>query len=255
MKTAVIIPARFRSTRLPGKPLLAETGKPLIQHVYERAAGAQKASQIIVATDDERIASAVKAFGGDAVMTSPAHTSGTARIAEVAAKIDADMIINLQGDEPEIEPANIDFLIHLHETYSPFASTLACPFASTATIGAGSPLDAAAVKMITGAKLSANAYRARLFTRAQQPYPLNSDGHVTRPQDYFLHLGLYAFSRASLMQFAQWPPTPLEQSERLEQMRILEHGEGIVAGIIDAAPPGVDTREDYDAFVARFHSQ
>ncbi|WP_375202301.1 3-deoxy-manno-octulosonate cytidylyltransferase [Hyphococcus sp.] len=251
MKAAIVIPARYASTRLPGKPLLAETGKPLIQHVYENALKVREAACVIVATDDARIFDAVTGFGGKAVMTSDAHETGSARIAEAAETIDADIIVNIQGDEPEIEPHHIDELINLQATSGAFASTLACPFPSDATAGPGSPEDPSAVKALLGAALDENARWARFFTRHQAVWPRDADGRITRPERYYLHIGVYAFSKASLMAFAAAPAGALEKGERLEQLRILERGEKIAVGLIPRASPGIDTPEDYEAFVAR----
>lgn len=251
MKAAVIIPARYASSRLPGKPLLAETGKPLIQHTYEQASRAAKASAVLVATDDARIAEAVRAFGGAAVMTSPDHETGSARVAEASAHTDADIIVNLQGDEPEIDPADIDKLIAVHAQGRSFASTLACCFAPTASAGPASPDDPSAVKAILGEEMGLGARRALYFTRSICPYPRDADGRIEAPERYYLHLGVYAFSKSSLEVFAAASPGVLEQNERLEQLRILEMGETIAVAEVAAAAPGVDTPEDYAAFKAR----
>ncbi len=252
-KTAIIIPARYNSSRLPGKPLLKETGKPLIQYTYEAAAQAG-ATYVIVATDDDRIKRAVEDFGGDVVMTDPDHETGSARCAEVAEHLEADVIINLQGDEPEIDPKSLQKLITLHRTAMAgptpvFASTLACPFALTD--GAGSPTDPAAVKAVMTSPLADGTRRALYFTRALSPYPRDAGGAIGDASRYFLHVGLYAFSKESLLQFAKMPPSRLERIEQLEQLRILEAGHNMAIDIIDAAPPGIDTPADYAAFVKR----
>jgi len=252
MKAAIIIPARIASTRLPGKPLLAETGKPLIQHTYEQAKKSRCASRVIVATDDARIFDAVCGFGGEAVMTAAEHESGTARVAEAAKALDAEIIVNLQGDEPEIDPGDLDRLIDLQAAGYGFASTLACPFPAEAVLGPGSPDDPSAVKVILGAPLGANAFRAIYFTRALCPYPRDDRGLIADPQKYFLHVGVYAFSKASLDAFVAAPVGALERMEQLEQLRILEMGEFIVAGVVDKAAPGIDTPEDYSGFVKRY---
>ena len=251
MTTAIIIPARYASTRLPGKPLLEETGKPLIQHVYENACKVGGVSQVIIATDDLRIADVVKGFGGEVAMTSPDHTSGSARAAEVAQTIDAEIVINLQGDEPEVNPTDIEFLIDLQKELTPFASTLACAFPSSRQSGPGAPQDPAAVKVILGEEISERRYFARHFTRYLQPYPLSRSGNLAAPERYFLHVGIYAFRRDNLLAFAEWPMGALEQSEKLEQLRILENGNRVAVGLIDEASPGIDTPEDYESFVQR----
>lgn len=250
MKAAIIIPARYGSTRLPGKALLAETGKPLVQHVYEQALQVRRASSVVIATDDRRIFDAVAAFGGRAVMTG-AHETGSARVAEAAGAVDADIIVNLQGDEPDMDPAHVDRLIDITASGTCFAATLACPFPKDMASGAGSPADPSAVKAILGAKLGTGVHRARYFTRAAPPYPRDDEGGVASPERFFLHIGAYGFSRESLGRFAAHPPGALERAEGLEQLRILEMGETICAGLVDTAPKGVDTRKDYDAFVRR----
>lgn len=252
MKAAIVIPARYASTRLPGKLLLKDTGKPLIVHVYEQAVKAKRASRVVVATDDERIAEAVRGAGGEAIMTAPNHETGTSRVAEAAAGLDAEIIVNLQGDEPEVEPADLDALIEIQAGGRSFASTLACRFPSTADSGAGSPDDSSTVKAILGGPFGPNARRARYFTRALRAYPRHADGRIESPQRYYLHVGVYAFSKASLAAFAAAPQGALEKSERLEQLRILEMGEAIAIGEVGSATPGVDTPEDYAAFVKRF---
>lgn len=251
MKAAIVIPARYASTRLPGKPLLAETGKPLIQHVYEQAARAKRAADVVVATDDDRIANTVAAFGGDAVMTSADCRSGTARVAEAAARLDADIIVNLQGDEPEVDPGDLDLVIGMHARAQCFASTLVCRFPQSAARGAGSPDDPSAVKAILGETLAPGMRRARYFTRRICAYPRDDNGGIRTPERYYLHVGVYAFSQESLSAFAAAPCGALEASERLEQLRILEMGETIAAGEVRAAAPGIDTPEDYAAFVKR----
>ena len=251
MKAVAIIPARFASSRLPGKPLLKETGKFLIQHVYEQAAKAATIARVIVATDDARIAEAVRSFGGDAVMTRADHVSGTDRVAEVARAIEADIIVNVQGDEPELEPAAIDTLVRLME--SPPESgggqgsalypigTLACPFAK-----GSDPSDPNAVKVVVD-----RSGRALYFSRALVPFPRDSAGTVHDASRWLLHLGIYAYRRDFLLKLATLPPTPMEQMEKLEQLRVLEHGYPLIVGIVEKAAIGIDTPEDYAAFVAR----
>ena len=251
MKAAIIIPARYASTRLPGKPLLTRTGKPLIQHVYERARQVKSARHVIVATDDQRIFDAVKGFGGDAVLTRADHESGSGRVAEASHHLNADIIVNLQGDEPEIEPAHINALIALQDQSGAFASTLACPFPAEATSGSGSPEDSAAVKAILGETINDHARWARYFTRRLGIWPRDEQGCISTPADYFLHVGVYAFSKRSLARFSNTPAGALEQIERLEQLRILEMGERIAVGMIPHAAPGIDTPEDYEAFIQR----
>lgn len=248
MSVAIVIPARLGSTRLPEKLLLAETGKPLLQHTYERAVLCG-ADAVVVATDHDRIRTAVTAFGGDVVMTRADHSTGSARVAEAAARLPHDIIVNLQGDEPEIDPAAIGALVDAHRQNDVYASTLACRFPATSTAGAGSPSDPAAVKAILGERLRGGARRAVYFTRRACPY-----AHADDPARYFLHIGVYAFHRETLTDFAKRPRGALEAAENLEQLRILEAGEAMAVALIDAAAPGIDTREDYDAFVGRIRA-
>lgn len=239
MTAAVVIPARFASTRLPGKPLLNATGKYLVQHVYDRAVAAA-VGPVIVATDDRRIVDAVTSFGGRAMMTRADHPSGTDRIAEVAVGLDADVIVNLQGDEPQFDPAGVHLLLTMLAA-DPAAgmSTLATPIKSAADFA--SPNVVKAVRGDTG--------RALYFSRS--PVPFVRDAEPTFPSDHFLHhLGVYAYRRDVLLELAATPPHPLEQLEKLEQLRALAHGIPIQIGVIPHAHRGVDTPEDYAAFVA-----
>ncbi|NWG70312.1 MAG: 3-deoxy-manno-octulosonate cytidylyltransferase [Parvularculaceae bacterium] len=248
MKAVIIIPARMASTRLPGKMLLMAGGRPLIQHAYERARASKRASRVVIATDDARILAAARAFGAEAVMTDPAHKSGSERAAEAARGLDADIIVNVQGDEPELDPKALDRLIELQGSLKPFASTLVAPFPERARLD-----DPAAVKAILGRKVSAPgdsgaAFEALYFTRALAPYP--RDGAPAR-EDYFLHIGVYAFRPDALQTFAQAAEGRLERIERLEQLRILEMGERLLAAVVGDAAPGIDTPEDFAAFKRR----
>ena len=242
MRAAVVIPARFASTRLPGKPLLRDTGKYLIQHVYEQAVRARCATDVVVATDDERIFDAVRGFGGRAVMTREDHPSGTDRIAEAAAELAADVIINLQGDEPQFDPADLDRLADLLAA-DPAAevATLATPIRDRATY-----LDPNCVKVVRD-----DLGRAVYFSRS--PIPMVRDGDpdfAADPPNFLLHLGVYAYRRPALLRLAATPPHPLEQLEKLEQLRHLGTGGVIQVGLTAAAHRGVDTPADYAAFVA-----
>lgn len=245
VKAVAVIPARFGSTRFPGKPLVRETGKFLIQHVYEQASRAVRLDGVIVATDDERIAEAVRGFGGEVRMTRADHPTGTDRIAEVAADLDAQIIVNVQGDEPEMEPDNIDRLIgRLADANDLSIATLACPFSAGAD-----PADPNAVKVVLDQR-----GRAMYFSRALIPYPRD---HAGRPDDssrWLLHLGIYAYRRATLLELAKLPPTPNEIREKLEQLRFLENGYAIAVGVVPRAAVGIDTPQDYAAFVARYRA-
>jgi 3-deoxy-manno-octulosonate cytidylyltransferase (CMP-KDO synthetase) len=244
MKTAIVIPARYASTRLPGKPLLRQTGKYLIQHVYERACQARCADLVVVATDDSRIVAAVESFGGQVILTRRDHPSGTDRVAEVAEQLDAEIVVNLQGDEPLIDPASIDLLVKcLAADPDADMATLAVPL---------STLDQwqnpNCVKVVCDA-----SGRALYFSRS--PIPFVRDGRpdfADRPPRFLQHLGLYAYRRRFLLQLAQSPPAPLEQLEKLEQLRALAQGRHIQVGLVDHAGVGVDTYDDYQRFVEVF---
>ncbi len=247
MKTAIVIPARYASQRLPAKPLLRQTGKYLIQHVYERACAARRAAHVVVATDDPRILAAVEGFGGRAVLTRRDHASGTDRVAEVARGLDADVVVNLQGDEPLVDPAALDLLPELLGR-DPGAdmATLATPIAS-----ADAWHDPNCVKVVCDA-----AGRALYFSRS--PIPHVRDGRpdfAARPARFLQHLGLYAYRRDFLLRLAQLSPHPLEVCERLEQLRVLAAGRSIHVGIVAHAGRGVDTFEDYQEFVRAYRQQ
>jgi 3-deoxy-manno-octulosonate cytidylyltransferase (CMP-KDO synthetase) len=241
MKTAVVIPARYASTRLPGKPLLRETGKYLVQHVYERACEARGVDQVIVATDDSRIASAVEGFGGRVEMTRRDHASGGDRVAEVARRLDVDCVVNLQGDEPLIEPASIETLIRVLGDSGTDMATLAAPLQSVEQWR-----NPNCVKVVCD-----GAGRALYFSRS--PIPFVRDGQPDfnqRPPRFLQHLGIYAYRRSFLLTLADLPPHPLEQLEKLEQLRVLAHGRSIHVGVVGHSTPGVDTYDDYRRFVA-----
>ncbi len=242
MTAVAIIPARYGSTRFPGKPLANRTGKYLIQHVYERVRQARTLERVIVATDDERIAEAVRSFRGDVVMTRPDHPTGSDRIAEVAEGLRTDLVLNVQGDEPEIDPASIDLLVNLMRS-RPEASvgTLACPFPPESD-----PTAPSAVKVV----VDRNGM-ALYFSRSLIPYPRDAGGKVDSPGHWLLHVGIYAYRREFLLSYVNLPPSRLEQVEKLEQLRVLENGHRIVVGMVEHAGVGIDTPEDYEAFVKR----
>ena len=239
MNAIAIIPARYASTRLPGKPLLDRTGMPLIQHVVQSVAAAASIQRIVVATDDSRIAFAVEAFGGECVMTSDEHLSGTDRLAEAAEILalgDDDVVVNVQGDEPEMPAACVDRLVELLAAGD-------CPMATLATpLSCEEADDPNKVKVVLGAD-----GRAMYFSRAKIPVDRDSGGGV----DYLLHLGIYAYRAAFLKRYAALSPTPAEQAEKLEQLRALESGFDIAVGLTDYHGRGIDTPEDYEAFIAR----
>jgi 3-deoxy-manno-octulosonate cytidylyltransferase (CMP-KDO synthetase) len=241
MKTAVVIPARYASSRLPGKPLLRQTGKYLVQHVYERACQARRAADVLIATDDPRIAAAVDRFGGCVVMTRRDHATGTDRVAEVARQLDADVVINLQGDEPFIEPAALDLLAErLERDATANMATLAVPVQSLEQWH-----NPHCVKVVCDRN-----GRALYFSRS--PIPFVRDGRpdfAARPPRFLQHLGVYAYRRPFLLDLAEQPPEPLEQLEKLEQLRVLARGGVIQVGVVEHAGMGVDTYADYEHFV------
>ena len=246
MRTAIIIPARYASTRLPAKALLRETGKYLVQHVYEQACRVPNIETVIVATDDTRILAAVESFGGRAMMTRKEHPSGTDRIAEVALSLDVDLVINLQGDEPLIDSGSLDLLANLLRN-DPNAemATLAIPVASEEIYH-----NPNCVKVVCG-----EGGRALYFSRS--PIPHVRDGKpdlAAKPPLFLHHLGLYAYRRTALLALSSLPPHPLEQLEKLEQLRAIGHGWTIRVGVIAHAGRGVDTPADYERFVAEYRT-
>ena len=244
IRSAIVLPARLASTRLPGKLLLAETGKTVLQHTYEAASLALRPSQICVAADGKEIVAAVKAFGGKVIQTDPEAASGTDRVAEVAAAMpEVDIIVNVQADEPEITGEAIDLAITLLEENPDVPmSTLAAPLRSPDQLR-----DPACVKVVLDAR-----GRALYFSRS--PIPHDRDGGESASIDspaYLQHVGLYAYRREFLLQIPHLPRSPLEELEKLEQLRVLSAGHVILVGLIDEPTLGIDTPEDYRAFVER----
>lgn len=225
-KVAIVIPARYASTRLPGKPLLDILGKPMIQRVYEQAMKVDGVSSVVVATDDARILEAVSAFGGHCLMTSPDHKSGTDRVVEILTSIDADLIVNVQGDEPLIRPEDIQLLIsEMQANASVELGTL------YHVISLEEARNASSVKVVIG-----HNNKALYFSRSLIPYP--RDGSLAT---YHQHVGVYCYSRAALVKFNTLPLSMLEQSESLEQLRFISSGIDICAWEIEPTGPGVDT--------------
>ncbi|MFI4937040.1 MAG: 3-deoxy-manno-octulosonate cytidylyltransferase [Candidatus Berkiellales bacterium] len=256
MSVVIVIPARFASTRLPEKMLLAKTNWPLIRHTYEQAKKATLAERVLIATDHERIFETIKSFGGEVVMTSKDHPTGSDRLAEVAEKYlsNEDIIINVQGDEPEIAPKNIDHLIELFQASHAEMATLVTPFKSN-------PLEPNSVKAVLGPAVKHKqtshilGYQALYFSRSIIPYPRASKGEVINFSDYYHHLGIFAYKADFLKKYVTLPQGRLELAESLEQLRLLEYGYKIVAGIVEHATPGIDSQEDYNQFVNRFYAQ
>ena len=230
MKITCVIPARYASTRLPGKPLRDIAGKQMVVRVYERARKARRIDTVIVATDDERIKKVVEDAGGSAMMTSSDHQTGTDRLAEVAAALEGvDVIINVQGDEPLIEPAIIDELAELFVADSELQmATVRTPLTDEAAID--NPNN---VKVVTD-----RSGNALYFSRSRIPFARNGGWTV------YQHIGIYAYRRDFLLEYASMPQTPLELSESLEQLRALENGYTIRVITAEKAFIGVDTEED-----------
>jgi 3-deoxy-manno-octulosonate cytidylyltransferase (CMP-KDO synthetase) len=245
VKTIVVIPARYGSSRLAGKVLAKETGKYLVQHTYERALCARRVSAVVIATDDERVSAACREFGAACVMTSTAHQSGTDRIAEAVAKQDCDVVVNLQADEPEIDPAYIDRVAGLLES-DPDAhmATLLAPFET-----AGDAANPNIVKCVTDQN-----GRALYFSRSPIPYDRQAAG-IGALSLYRRHLGIYAYRKDFLKRYTALPQSPLEQCEKLEQLRAIENGFTILTAVVEKAWDGVDTPEQYAAFVSRQSAQ
>ena len=235
----IVIPARRASTRLPGKPLLRRTGRPLVQHTFERARQVASADAVLVATDDEEIAAAVRAFGGEAVMTSPACESGTDRVAEAVRGRREDLVVNVQADEPEFDVADVDALI------AAMAAEPSLPMGTLAAVADPEERDRPSVVKVVVDRDGDALY----FSRARVPH--QRDAGETPAVPVLRHVGIYAFRREALLAFAALPPAPLERTEKLEQLRALEQGWRIRVVRGRRAPPGIDTPEDYDAFVAR----
>jgi 3-deoxy-manno-octulosonate cytidylyltransferase (CMP-KDO synthetase) len=242
MSAVIVIPARYDSTRFPGKPLASLKGKPVIRHVYENAKGAKSADDVIVATDSETIFETVLAFGGKAAMTSKEHVSGTDRVAEVARSLSCDIIVNVQGDEPLIRPEMIDGTISLLADEGAHIGTLAKKVGRVEEI-----LDTSVVKVVRDIK----GY-ALYFSRAPIPYHRDEWRDLNRIADHqshfavFKHIGIYSYRREALLSLAGMRPSALEELERLEQLRALENGLRIKVGETLLETVGIDTPEDLE---------
>jgi len=245
IRSQIIIPARLRSTRLSEKLLLRETGKSLLQHTWESAARATRPCGICIAADSPEIAAEVRRFGGEVHLTDPNAASGTDRVAEVAAKFEhIDLVVNVQGDEPDIEPAAIDRVIQLLEE-NPTANmaTLATPIRTLTQLN-----DPACVKVVFDAH-----GRALYFSRSPIPAARDWDDLLLHhdPPMFYQHIGIYAYRREFLLELTKMQRTPLETLENLEQLRVLESGHEVLVGTTQRSTAGIDTPEDYRAFVAR----
>lgn len=249
MRSIIIIPARLNSARLSRKLLLRETGKSVIQHTYEAASRSNQAEIVCVAADCEEIAEAVRAFGGNVVLTDPHHASGSDRVSEAAGYWpDAEIVVNVQGDEPEIAPSAIDALIKsLERSPNSQVATLATPIWDMEKLA-----DIACVKVVFD-----NTQRALYFSRSIIPFPragaqsfLDSENPV-----FYQHIGVYAYRRSFLLEFPRLTRPAIETAESLEQLRILHAGVPICVEVIPDSQRGIDTPDDYAAFVKRMCSR
>ena len=234
-QVVAIIPSRYDATRLPGKPLADIAGKPMIEHVYRRAAAARGVGAVVVATDDERIAAAVRGFGGIAMMTRAAHRTGTDRIAEVAAQLSCEIVLNVQGDEPLIEPEMIEAVI------APLAADPMLEM-STVCVAITDRADYDNPNVVKVVKDRAG--RALYFSRSPIPHFPIPDPESRIPA--YKHIGLYGYHRTFLLKFATLAQTPLERAESLEQLRAIEHGYRIHTVETRHDSIGVDTPEDLE---------
>jgi 3-deoxy-manno-octulosonate cytidylyltransferase (CMP-KDO synthetase) len=242
MNVIAIIPARMGSTRFPGKPLARISGKPMIQHVYENASACTLIERVVVAADDPAVQQAVQAFGGEVCMTSPDHQTGTDRVAEVARTLDAEIIVNIQGDEPLLPPDAMEKAIRpLIEDAGLVMATL-----KTALRPEDDPRDPNIVKVATDSR-----GHALYFSRSPIPFRRNA----TPAAQLYRHIGLYVFRRSFLFAFAALPQTPLELTESLEQLRALEHGHAIAVAETLYYPLGVDVPSDIDRVEAILRTQ
>jgi 3-deoxy-manno-octulosonate cytidylyltransferase (CMP-KDO synthetase) len=245
LRSYIVIPARLASTRLPRKLLLRDTGKSLIQHTYEAAQRATRPIGICVAADHEDIAAEVRRFGGLVELTDPEAQSGTDRVAEIARKMpDVDVLVNVQGDEPEIAGTSIDLVIELLERHpEAVMATLATPIRERPQLE-----DPACVKVVFD-----HAGRALYFSRSPIPHARQWDDSLLahEPPHFYQHVGLYAYRREFLLELAKIPRSDLERLESLEQLRVLSAGYSILVGVVDESTAGVDTSDDYRAFVRR----
>ncbi len=245
----IVIPARLASTRLPEKLLLSETGRTVLEHTYRACQTAIRPRGITVAVDHDRLCANVKSFGGRAQMTDPNAQSGTDRVSEVArSREDVDIFINVQGDEPEIAGSSIDAVMQLLES-DPTAhvATLATPIRSKTDLE-----DPACVKVVKG-----HDGAALYFSRSVVPHPRTWEDSLLHkePAPFLQHLGIYAYRRDFLQRLGDLPLSELEQIEKLEQLRFLQAGCRILVGIVDRSPRGIDTRDDYENFKARWREK
>lgn len=239
-----MIPARLGSTRFPEKVLANATGKPLIQHVYENAKRATRLHELVIATDHDRVARACKNFGAPVLMTDVAHPNGSSRLAQAACAMrlgDEDIVVNVQGDEPDMEPGVINACVDALMKSDAEVATVGSPWNP-----ADDPNNPAIVKVVTSSH-----GLALYFSRSRIPYPREASMQGTTT-GLLRHVGLYAYRNHFLQRYITLAPTPLEKAESLEQLRVLEHGYCIAVAVIESKGTGIDTPEQYEAFVKRF---
>lgn len=244
-KIVAIIPARLGSTRFPGKVLADRTGRPLIQHVHDAARRSSRLTDISIATDDDAVCAAVARFGGRAIMTSPDHPNGSSRLAEAARQLglgEDDIVVNVQGDEPELEPGLIDAAVRALESSGAEVSTIGSPLRPGED--AANPNIVKVVRRADGLAL--------YFSRAVIPFPREAGPGAAMP---LRHVGLYVYRAGFLQTYVKLPATPLEVTESLEQLRVLEHGYRIAVAVEPSTGQGIDTPEQYEAFVARWRAR
>jgi len=245
VKIVVCIPARYDSTRFPGKVLAQDTGKYLIQHTYEQARKAKLPESVLIAADDERVVRAAESFGAACLLTRADHQSGTDRIAEAVSGLDVDIVVNVQGDEPEIDPDHVDTLARLLvENLDVPMATLATPLHRAEQVA-----DPNIVKALVG-----TSGRAIYFSRCPIPYDRGNRG-IGPAEQYLRHIGIYAYRKAFLGKITKLPQSPLEKLEKLEQLRVLENGFAILVGTVEHTAEGIDTPQQYAAFVQRYRTQ
>jgi len=241
VKIIAVIPARYESARFPGKVLAKDTGKYLIQHTWEQVRKAKLIEKVVIATDSQIVLDACRSFDADCVMTASTHKSGTDRIAEAVEKTDADVVINVQADEPEIEPANIDLLAQLMiGNPQTKMATLVAKFENKEQIA-----NPNIVKVVIGKDRF-----AKYFSRSVIPY-CRTNGPVGNINDYHRHLGIYAYTKDFLLNITRLPAGKLELIEQLEQLRVLEYGYQILTGLVSRTADGIDTPQQYAEFVKR----
>jgi 3-deoxy-manno-octulosonate cytidylyltransferase (CMP-KDO synthetase) len=236
MKKIIVIPARYASTRLPGKPLIDIGGKSLLQRVYEGACRSTLSDGTLIATDDERIRKAALAFGAEVIMTDPALPSGTDRVFAAIQDKEADLVVNLQGDEPFVEPSIIDQLFSALEEGDIAMATLCCPITDESEYR-----NPNTVKVVLD-----NSGFALYFSRSPIPYIKNSKFKIQNSKFIYKHIGIYGFTRSFLEQFVALPKSPLEETESLEQLRVLENGYKIKVIVTGYSGFGIDTPDDLE---------